>query len=302
MEDIQYDEIVAYLQLGDIPERVTNKSNWRQKTRNFVLGDSTKYGALYKQKITLKTSCKPFVTLKKDRDWKEGEDYKILQEPCFKLQQVIRLSQCNELVSQSHLVTCHGGRNSMRYQLKDCYIERKESWIKKLKVCNECDALKALPEQLPYTPIYSKSPGERIQFDFTFYQAATIFTVIDHFSKFAFAYTVASRKTSVVIELLEESIRKLKKNREVIISILQSDNGAEFCSKKMKEFCSKNNYSLIHGRVRHPQSQGCIERFHRTLKTNLMLLQKTGKNLEHSLKLAVKAYNNSFHHTVFFTF
>ena len=301
MEERLYEDIFLYLKDGVFPEHVTNKSNWRQKTKNFVIGDTSKYGSLYYRKLLIKKKFTPISKSNKPIvEWKEDKDYRVHEEPIFPLLAVVKISQCEELFTSVHVQTCHGGRNSMRYHLKSYYIERKESLIKKYKVCPRCDELKALPEQLPFTPIFSKAPGERIQFDFTFYDSWTVFTVIDHFSKFAFAFPAATRKSSLVIEYLEKSIEKLQKDREVNINILHSDNGAEFCSKQMKEFCKDNEYQLIHGRVRHPQSQGCIERFHRTLKNNISLLIQTGKTFEQSLKLSVKAYNNSFHRTVIF--
>ena len=44
-----------------------------------------------------------------------------------------------------------------------------------------------------------------------------------------------------------------------------TDNGSEFINKKFKKFCKKNYITLIHGRARHPQTQGAIERYNRTI-------------------------------------
>ena len=300
MEEEIYNQIINYLENNIYPENVTNKSNWKQKTKKFFIGEISTFGRLYYRKLVVNEEYQSLNTQKKVKDWKKDEDYKVTSKPSFIFQAVVKKNQCEKIVKDSHIETCHGGRNAMRYQLRSYYIEGRENLIEKYKVCDECDAYKSLPEVLPFTPIFSKSPGERLQFDFTFYLSNTIFTVIDHFSKFAFAHVTTSRKTSIVIELLQLSIKKLKKNREVEIIILQSDNGAEFCSKKIKEFCANNNYSLLHGRVRHPQSQGCVERFHRTLKKNIKLLISMGKTFEQAVENAVKTYNNTFHHTVCF--
>ncbi|KAF9760948.1 Transposon Tf2-8 polyprotein, partial [Nosema granulosis] len=46
---------------------------------------------------------------------------------------------------------------------------------------------------------------------------------------------------------------------------IQCDNGKEFSNSLIKEFCENYKINLIHGRPRHPQSQGQVERFNQTL-------------------------------------
>ena len=55
-------------------------------------------------------------------------------------------------------------------------------------------------------------------------------------------------------------------------TILQSDNGKEFCASVIKELISLwPSVKIINGRPRHPQSQGLVER------ANGILQQKLGK-------------------------
>ena len=302
MDDEQYKEFVEYFTTKSVPHSVVNISNWKQKTQNYLIGEPTIYGNLYYRKLIVENSREMLNEdcLNNIGNLKEGVDYKKKTDAKIKFQIVIKKSISEKLVQDAHLNSCHGGRNSMRYILKDVYLKKKESLINRYRVCADCDSLKAIPEELPFTPIFSHSPGERIQFDFTFFKSSTIFTVIDHFTKYAFGYFVKSRKTSTVIENLQESFKKLQKYGEVPINIIQSDNGAEFCSQKLKDFCLAVKINLIHGRVRHPQSQGCIERFHRSLKKNMKLFIMSGKTVEQSVVLSVKAYNTTFHHTVCF--
>ena len=42
--------------------------------------------------------------------------------------------------------------------------------------------------------------------------------------------------------------------------IFQSDNGTEFKNPLIKGYCEKKNIKFINGRVRHPQSQGVVEK------------------------------------------
>lgn len=53
--------------------------------------------------------------------------------------------------------------------------------------------------------------------------------------------------------------------------ILQSDNGKEFSNKIINELTLKwNECKLIHGRPRHSQSQGSVERANRDIGVNLI--------------------------------
>ena len=79
-------------------------------------------------------------------------------------------------------------------------------------------------------------------------------------------------------------------------TILQSDNGKEFCATVIKELVDLwPSTKIINGRPRHPQSQGLVER------ANGILEQKLGKWRESSgrndwsygLRLVVSSMNNS---------
>ena len=199
------DELVA--------DTIVYKSNFKQRMKLFVNGDSTKFGCVYYRKIITEEKRKSLVdnNPKPPAEWQENVDFSVVQIPTFKQLIVVKKSMVDELVKKSHLDSCHGGRNVMRYALKDFYIEKKEAIINQHRVCKDCDAVKSLPEDLPFVPIESKYPGERLQFDFTFFKESTIFTLIDHFTKYAFAYITKSRKSNIVIELITNSIEKLKK-------------------------------------------------------------------------------------------
>ena len=45
--------------------------------------------------------------------------------------------------------------------------------------------------------------------------------------------------------------------------IIQTDNGLEFKNKLIYEFLEKENIKIIHSNTHHPQTNGCIERYHR---------------------------------------
>lgn len=77
--------------------------------------------------------------------------------------------------------------------------------------------------------------------------------------------------------------------------ILQSDNGKEIKNKLVDEFLlSKSVKHYLNG-VRHPQTNGSIERNHREIKKYLINIDKTGnlndKNFNREITNATDLYN-----------
>ena len=189
----------------------------------------------------------------------------------------------------------------MRYVLKKYYIKDRDRWTNEHSRCDLCDFRKAESEDLPFTPIVSSFPFERLQFDFTFFQKKPIFTLVDHFSKYAFAILTTNRTSDNVIEMLRNLTNQIKSFGIVDFCLFQSDNGAEFKTNEMEEFIESLGANLIHGSVRHPQSQGCVERFHHTFKNQIQtLLAQNGMTLERSINQSLFIYNHSLHQTVIF--
>jgi len=53
--------------------------------------------------------------------------------------------------------------------------------------------------------------------------------------------------------------------------VLLSDNGSCYVSDELKSYLSAIKIRSIHGRVGHPQTQGKIERYHRSMKNVVKL-------------------------------
>ena len=47
--------------------------------------------------------------------------------------------------------------------------------------------------------------------------------------------------------------------------IFQCDNGKEFINYTVKEYLKKENIKMVNSRPHHPQTNGCIERYHHEL-------------------------------------
>ena len=74
-----------------------------------------------------------------------------------------------------------------------------------------------------------------------------------------------------------------------------------FFNKAFNKYCLKNDIKLINGRPRHPQTQGAVERYNRTIKDLLknIYLECEKKNIHFNinyyLKEVVDLYNNIKH-------
>ena len=117
-----------------------------------------------------------------------------------------------------------------------------------------------------------------------------VLTVIDVFSRFLWFRPLESKSSQVIASELE-SIYMEHGSPEII----QCDQGGEF-KKALKLLCDRMNIKLIYSRPRHPQSQGKVERCHRTLRSKMEYdLQKMGQdgvNWAKQLPLYQRILNN----------
>ena len=110
-----------------------------------------------------------------------------------------------------------------------------------------------------------QKPGDLIQMDTVSIFAAGIkryiFTAIDLRSRFAFAYTYKSNSSANGSDFLG----KLLKVAPFVIRRVQTDNGGEF-EKHFDQSCQEYGFVHFFNYPHHPQSNGHLERFNRTLQ------------------------------------
>ena len=94
--------------------------------------------------------------------------------------------------------------------------------------------------------------------------------IIDDHSRFAIKIAPHLSTANVVIPVFTEAFREFGLPDSIL-----SDNGAQFAGFK-KGYTQFERWLMdldilpIHGRIKHPQTQGKIERFHRTMKKELL--------------------------------
>ncbi len=122
-------------------------------------------------------------------------------------------------------------------------------------------------------------------------------TVLDDFSRYIVAWELSPEMKAVDSEQVVGKALQItglkKENRPRLLS----DNGPCFRSGDFKKYLEEEDVKQIFGAIYHPQTQGKIERYHRTMK-NVVKLENyfTPEQLRNSLEAFVDYYNNSRYH------
>ena len=151
----------------------------------------------------------------------------------------------------------------------------------------------------------TKRVHELWQTDFTHFKVLDwgwyyLSTILDDYSRYIIAWKLApTMATSDVEETLELALEKsgLEKVRVRHRPRLLSDNGPAYLSKELKQFLKRKDIDHIRGAPYHPQTQGKIERWHRSMK-NVVKLQNyySPSQLLKAIDDFVEYYNNQRYH------
>lgn len=94
--------------------------------------------------------------------------------------------------------------------------------------------------------------------------------ILDDHSRFLVNITAYPNTQNVVISTFKAAFEEYGMPKSVL-----SDNGAQFAGfrhgyTQFEKWLMDHDILPIHGRIKHPQTQGKIERFHRTMKSELL--------------------------------
>ena len=90
-----------------------------------------------------------------------------------------------------------------------------------------------------------------------------LITVLDGASRYVVAHELRAHMQEYDVEIvLQRAMERFPEASPRIIS----DNGSQFISKEFKEFIRYSGFSHVRTRVRYPESNGKLERFHGTIK------------------------------------
>jgi putative transposase len=140
------------------------------------------------------------------------------------------------------------------------------------------------------------------QTDFTYFKIIGwgwyyLSTVMDDFSRYIITWDLCNNmetddaKQSLDVAILETGVREDEMPR------LLTDNGPCYVSHEFNNYLIEKNMGHVRGAPYHPQTQGKIERYHRTMK-NIVKLENYFFPDELRAKLAefVDYYNNKRYH------
>lgn len=141
------------------------------------------------------------------------------------------------------------------------------------------------------------------QTDFTYFKILGwgwyyLSTVLDDYSRYIVHWELCSNmKVDDVKRTVDTAIVKAKLITKQSPRLL-SDNGSCYIATELKSYLKdQHQMEQVHGRPNHPQTQGKIERYHRTMK-NVVKLDNyyTPEELNTALEKFVQVYNNKRYH------
>jgi transposase InsO family protein len=146
---------------------------------------------------------------------------------------------------------------------------------------------------------------EMWQTDFTYFRILNwgwyyLSTVLDDFSRYILAWKLSPTMGATdVTETLDRALAftGVDQVRVKHRPRLLSDNGPAYLSGELREYLSERRMAHTRGAPYHPQTQGKIERYHRTMKNGVKLQHYYfPSELEAALKDFVAYYNNERYH------
>ncbi|HEX2095091.1 MAG TPA: IS481 family transposase [Longimicrobiaceae bacterium] len=131
-------------------------------------------------------------------------------------------------------------------------------------------------------------------------------TVLDCFSRYAWARFYTSKLPVTAVHVLNEDVLPFFESHEARVQTILSDNGREFCGRADQHpyelFLQLEEIEHRTTKVRRPQSNGFIERFHRTLldehlrPSGRTQWYETIEEMQHDLNGYLEQYNTKRPH------
>lgn len=127
---------------------------------------------------------------------------------------------------------------------------------------------------------------------------AFVHTVIDDHSRVAYAEICSDERASTAVGVLERAVAWFAE-RGVTVERVLSDNGSAYRSHAWRDFCARLGIQHKRTRPYRPQTNGKIERFHRTLGDGWAYARFYGSEAERRLALPgwLHFYNHHRHHS-----
>jgi transposase InsO family protein len=192
---------------------------------------------------------------------------------------------------------------------------RYERWLALEKKTAE-EGLELTKEQIAYiekiNPSYkerhveSEGPGYLLSQD-TFHVGTLkgigriyMHSVVDTYGSFGFGFLHTTKQPEAAVSVLHNDVIPFYKEQGIEIKTILTDNGREFCGTEAHPYelyLELNDIEHRRTKVRHPQTNGFVERFHRTVLdefyriTFRKKIYETVESLQEDLDEWLKEYN-----------
>jgi transposase InsO family protein len=145
-------------------------------------------------------------------------------------------------------------------------------------------------------------PNQLWQTDFTYFKIIGwgwyyLSSILDDYSRYIVHWELcSSMKTTDVKRGIDQALRKSGLSRDRLPRLL-SDNGSCYVSGNLADYLQQVGMDHVRGAPNHPQTQGKIERWHRSMK-NVVKLEHyySPEELEYRLAEFVDYYNHQRYH------
>ncbi len=168
----------------------------------------------------------------------------------------------NNIIANLHNLD-HAGTRATHCRVRETYANITLKDVEEcLSRCLNCIRETPVRQITTIRPILPHFPRERLivdTVDFSAYEQHNngkryVFTMIDSFSKYAWAYPSERKDSISFADILKDHIYN-----EGIWKLFHSDNGGEFANNLVENLLNNYNISCVRGRPYHPQSQGQIK-------------------------------------------
>lgn len=203
------------------------------------------------------------------------------------------------IAKQAHDDVEHRGRDATASEIKNKYywpnmIDTVTTMIKHCEPCNKNYQKNNGGEVY----IASSNPFEKIGIDLLMIaQDRPVLTFIDYYTRIAKIRLLKSKSEIEITKALEEIF-----NETGYPKLLISDNGKEFVNKKIEKILNAHSVSHHKCSPEKHQSNGRVERLHRTIWQGIRKYQlgeiKDYNELNCELQMLIEKYNNTEHRAI----
>jgi transposase InsO family protein len=134
-------------------------------------------------------------------------------------------------------------------------------------------------------------PNERWHTDIVYLRVEDswffLVTVIDAYSRYVVHWDLLPSMTAADVRLvIQEALERSGMATALVKPQIVSDNGSQFTSKNFKQLVRQFELKHIRIRTDHPESNGVIERYHRTTREEIG--EEELRNLSHAREIIAK--------------